>query len=185
MLPDSMPYEKQDQLEIYTFISDLSVLNPDAAAARASKLFFEHFISLKHVDFEMTQAGQPGSYAVLLRLLQPVAATLHSIDLKISLHDGDEESIRYLHYVLPCEDFEGSKRLQRLYIPYQVLFGCGRPSVVSNHCRSSRFAAPNYLGPGDRIPKHRNKRVVRAFWSLSQTASGTEPRHVIVLEYIW
>jgi len=133
ILPDNAPHQKNNELELFYFVTNSSVLSPGSAQARNSRLFFEHFTSLKTAYLEIDDSGEDqdedmgteivnfdneGSFAVLMACLDPFFDTLTRLCIRVT--PGHTE---WVSNTLPSEGFSRFQRLTSLEVPYQCLFG--------------------------------------------------------------
>jgi hypothetical protein len=138
-LPDAAPNELSTSLKTLRAESRSSILNPSATQHDSFSRFLEHFPFLRELMLNIHDAlwdvahsdhradighdGQSqGSYAVLLRLLQPMKSSLTALSVETG-SGGSDYSSKYLQFVLPCEGFKAFTSLQHLGVPYQALFG--------------------------------------------------------------
>jgi hypothetical protein len=136
-LPDAAPNELSTSLRVMKAESRSTILNPSTTQHESFSRFLEHFPFLReltlnihdarwdvtHSDREADINGQnQGSFAVLLRLLQPVKSSVTGLSVEIG-SGGSDESSNYLRFVLPCDGFKAFTSLEFLGVPYQALFG--------------------------------------------------------------
>jgi hypothetical protein len=138
-LPDAAPNELSTSLKTLRAESRSSILNPSATQHDSFSRFLEHFPFLRELTLNIHDVlwdvahsdhradighdGQSqGSYAVLLRLLQPMKSSLTALSVETG-SGGSDYSSKYLQFVLPCEGFKAFTSLQHLGVPYQALFG--------------------------------------------------------------
>lgn len=135
-MPDETPHEVSQSLVDFWFTSPSSILNPSSVQAEELRSFLAHFPSLRNMmvaiedqshDRQHTDTGfditpeMHGSFAILLRALEPVETSLETLWV---LSDTEEEDwIDYLPFFQPCEGFKKITSLISLTISYGVLFG--------------------------------------------------------------
>jgi hypothetical protein len=184
-LPDMAPQEVNHALEVLTITYCSSALNPGAISNIAAGGFLAHFPSLECIFLDMRDSHRddahmdtsedlssdaPGSYAVLLAILQPVVASLRNLYIKVDSYGHDPAELAIMrHDILPSEGFQEFKSLRVLTVPYGCLFGPANhhwphgtptppellaPSIFTLEIAFPRIAIFDWLA---RLPCHQDK----------------------------
>jgi hypothetical protein len=146
-LPDAAPHELNPTVEHFTMAAKSSILNSNAGQVEPLRKFIAHFPALKFIyltvhdtdyDDHVTQWGRlspqgRGSFAEVVRLLQPVTSSLRTLVLG-PVSSKNDSFLQYLRHADPCAGFQEFRVLEELCAPYQCLFA---PSSQWSHITPS------------------------------------------------
>jgi hypothetical protein len=136
ILPDEAPGEVNRGVKSITYVARSAILSPTTTLYDTLPAFLAHFPCLEefrlwmndeecdnahsNTDEDVT-AENPGSYALLLQKLQPLALHLTSLEIPTSDHGDNPRPPAYVHHVLPCTGFRNFTALKHVEIPYNCL----------------------------------------------------------------